>query len=171
MTAGRLFAGSLVLAILCVAGFAFWTPGLTRGAELSFDRRIGGYGLKEAETYLRWLAVNKLTVTYLGAFRWIDSVFPLAVFGLLASGVWGLWARPARMVALLGCGLAVVYLGADYVENARVAGLLRAGPDALTASQVSSASLATQVKWIGIFAPSLLILAGLLLTAIKGGRQ
>lgn len=171
MTAGRLFAGSLLLAILCVAGFALWAPGLTRGAEMSFDGRIGGYGLREAETYLRWLAENDLTATYLGVFRQIDSVFPLAVFGLLASGVWGLWARPARMVALMGCGLAGVYLGADLVENARVAGLLRAGPDAVTAEAVARAALATQVKWTGIFASVLLILAGLALTLIKGGRR
>lgn len=171
MTAGRVFAVSLVLAILCVAGFAIWTPDLTRGAQLSFDGRIGGYGLAQAQAYLAWLQDNALTETYLGTFRRIDSLFPLAMFGLAASAIWGLWARPARMVALLGLALCGVDLAADYTENALVAGLLRAGPEAVTAEAVARASLATQVKWVGLLAAALLALAGLILTFAKGGRR
>lgn len=171
MSAGRVFVYSLVLAIVCVAAFYLLVPDLFVGVESSFDARTGGYDPATARDYLRHLEAAELIGPYLTFYRWIDTAFPLAIFGLLLSSIWALWARPAPAIAVLGALVAVGYAVADYVENAAVAALLRAGSEAVTAEAVNIASAATQGKWVAIFGALLLIGAGVLVTLVRGNDR
>lgn len=168
MSAGRVFLYSLVLAILCLGAFYLLVPELLVGPEPSFDARIGGYDPATARNYLEYLETAELVGPYLTFFRWIDTALPLAVFGILISCIWGLWARPAPAIALLGGLVAIGYAVADYVENAAVATLLRVGSEAVTAEAVNIASAATQGKWVAVFGALLLIGAGALVTLVRG---
>jgi hypothetical protein len=109
-----------------------------------FDARVFGYDLDYARGYIAALRETGGIDVYLGRQRMLDTVFPalltavlLVVFRVRFSGL-------AQMV--LGA-LALVYMGADYLENMRVAALLRTAPDALTAQAVAAASFATVVKY------------------------
>ena len=158
--------------MICVTQFILQVPELVKPEfPPSFDGRIGGYDAPgAAEAYLTWLEDNNLVDDYLTTHRWIDSVFPLAIFGMLVAALWGLWGRPMPLVAGLGSAVAAIFLGADLLENAAVAELLRAGSGALTQDAIIWASNLTQIKWGAIFCAVLLCAAGLILTFIKRGR-
>ncbi|THH37152.1 hypothetical protein E4Z66_09495 [Aliishimia ponticola] len=165
---GRFFILSLVVAILCLAAFRFLVPGLTAVETLPFDLRFGGYDLTSTQDYLRDLDARGQTGAYLTFYRWIDTVFPVAVFGVVASAIWGLWWRPAPAIAVLGILVSAGYVVADYVENASVAALLRTGADGVTADAVLIASSATQGKWVALLAAAMLAVLGLLVTLVRG---
>lgn len=171
MSAGRVFLYSLVLGIACVAAFYLLVPGLIVGQERSFDARMGGYDPAVARAYLAHLEERDLIGPYLTFFRWIDTVFPLAVFGVLISSIWALWRRPAPAIALLGGLVAIGYAVADYVENAAVAVLLRAGSQDVTVEAVNIASAATQGKWVAVFGALIVIGAGFLVTLVRGSDR
>jgi hypothetical protein len=171
MRAGRIFLYSLVLAVLCMGAFYLLVPQLLVGAEPSFDARMGGYDPATARTYLAYLEERELIGPYLTFFRWIDTAFPLAIFGLLISSIWAIWARPAPAIAVLGALVAIGYAVADYVENAAVASVLRAGSADVTAEAVNVASAATQGKWVAVFGALLLIGAGVLVTLVRGSDR
>lgn len=168
MTAGRIFLYSLLLAVLCLGAFYLLVPDLLVGEQRSFDMRHDGYDPAAAEKYLRYLDDAGLIGPYLTFHRWIDTVFPLAVFGVLISSIWGLWARAAPAIAVLGGFVAIGYAVADYVENAAVAALLRAGADDVTAEAVNVASAATQGKWVAVFGALAVIAVGILVTLVRG---
>ena len=132
----------------------------------------GGYDdLEQARSYIKTLEDSGQIDTALTFYRWLDSVFPIGVFGLLISSIWGLWGRPARAIAFLGGLVSVGYLIADFVENAAVAVMLRAGSADLELSMVTTASAATQGKWVAVFACGALIILGLLVTLVRGGQR
>lgn len=168
MSSGRLFLFGLLVAMICLAAFALLVPGLMTRDPLSFDARIGGYDLTQTRTYLNHLEGRGLIAPYLTLHRGIDSVFPLSLFAMLAAAMWGLWARPASSIALLGGLVSLGYVVADYVENAAVAVLLRAGSEAVTAEAVHVASSATQGKWVALMAAVMLVGLGLLVTLVRG---
>ncbi len=170
MNAGRLFALSLVAAVLCAAAFPIFAGKVFDLEAQPFDGRIGGYDFPAANAYLTLLKDSGATQAYLTTFRQIDTVFPLAIFGLTVSALWGLWSRRARAIAVLGVVAASVYLMADYIENAAVASLLRSGPDGIAESAVSFASTATQIKWIALLACGLLCLTGIAAWLFGKGR-
>ncbi len=171
MTAGRIFLYSFVLAVLCLAAFYLLVPDLLVGEEPAFDARIRGYDPVTARTYLEHLEAAELIGPYLTFYRWIDTAFPLAIFGLLISGIWAFWARSAPAIALLGGLVSIGYAVADYVENAAVAVLLRAGSAEVTTDAINVASAATQGKWVAIFGASLLVVVGLLVTFVRGSDR
>ena len=168
MSAGRVFLYSLLLGLACLGAFYLLVPDLLVGEPPSFDRRIGGYDPAAARAYLQYLEEQELIGPYLTFYRWIDTAFPLALFGLLISSIWGLWGRAAPAIALLGGLVAIGYAVADSVENAAVAGLLRAGSAEVTAEAVNVASAATQGKWVAVFGALLLIGAGFLVALVRG---
>lgn len=171
MRAGRVFLYSLVLGVACLAAFYLLVPELILGNAPSFDARIGGYDPAAARAYLARLEEAELIGPYLTFFRWIDTAFPLAIFGLLISSIWALWRRPAPAIALLGVLVAIGYAVADYVENAAVAVMLRAGSQDVTAEAVNIASAATQGKWVAVFGALILIVAGFLVTLVRGSDR
>ena len=168
MTSGRIFLFSLLLSMLCAAAFYLLVPGIAVYGPPSFDARIGGYNFDQAQGYLAHLEASGLKAAYLGLHRWIDTVFPVGILGMLVSAIWGLWARPAFAIAALGGLVATGYIVADYVENAAVAALLRTGSADITQEQVLIASSATQGKWVALFAALMLIGLGLLVTLVRG---
>lgn len=164
---GRLFLWSLVLALICFAAFQILLPDLARGEEPSFDARLAGYSLEQTRHYLDWLEHRDLITPYLTVFRWIDWVFPLSIFGMLVSAIWGLWGRPAPAIAVLSTLVAIGFLVADYVENAAVAVLLSEGAAQVTQRAVDIASSATQGKWIFLGASVAIVLLGLIVTLFR----
>jgi len=104
-------------------------------------------------------------------YRWLDTVFPVAVFGILISSIWGLWGRPAKAIAFLGGLVSIGYLIADFVENAAVAVMLKAGSAGVDMPMITTASAATQGKWVAVFACAGLIVLGLLVTLVRGGQR
>ncbi|ASM73088.1 MULTISPECIES: hypothetical protein [Roseobacteraceae] len=142
--------GALLWATMLLFAAMVWTSmqALTPAPEWSvFDARVLGYDLDYARGYLAALRETDGIDVYLGRQRMLDTVFPalltamlLVVFRVRFSGV-------AQMA--LGA-LALIYLGADYLENARVAGLLRTAPDALTKQAVAAASFATIAKYAAL---------------------
>lgn len=171
MSAGRLFALALAGAILCVAAFALLTPAIFFGAQAMFDARIGGYNADEAQAYLGWLAREGLVELYRGPVARIDFIFPVTLAVALGAAIWGVWARPVRMVARLGVLLCAVYLGFDYAENAAVGALLAEGAERVSDGMIARASQWTQLKWTALMAGGMLVLAGVALTFLKGGRR
>lgn len=137
------------LAWLTVANFAVLTwLGATdlapSDAFKMFDAHFAPYDLDYARAYLTALSPEAKQL-YLGPVRMLDTLFPalltaalLILFRVKLSGIW----RAALMV------LTLAYLGADYAENAQVAGLIRMPVDALTVEGVARAGLLTMTKWI-----------------------
>ena len=155
MSAKRVFVVSLVLSVVCLALFARIPSG-----EQPLDLRFFGYGTTVVEDYLRYLENNQLTTRYLGEFRLIDSVFPLGVFGMLASALYGFWSQSSRMLMWVGLVVCGAYLIADYVENAAIHTVIAAGSKDVSEPDVTWASLLTQIKWACVLGASALIALG-----------
>ena len=125
-----------------------------------FDLRATGYSLAEAQAYLQALTPAG-TALYLGAIRLLDTIFPVTCTLVLAIGI---WHRGRGLAPWLRGGLtllAPIYGALDLAENAAVAGLLRAGPEAVTAEAVARASFLTQGKFV-LFGLAILALVVLL---------
>ena len=116
---------------------------LMAGGLEPFDLRPAGYSLAEAQALLTALG-DEGRAFYLGVQHWLDTAFP----ALLASVLfWTFRALVPGWHGLVLGGLAAVPgPGLDVLENARVAVLLRAGPEAITADQVAAASAASLGK-------------------------
>ncbi|MBW6506613.1 MAG: hypothetical protein K0B00_07685 [Rhodobacteraceae bacterium] len=134
------------------------------GGPLPFDLRPGGYDLAEAQALLAALGAEGRRY-YLGVQQMLDSAYPAlyAVVMVLAfralAPLW--WGRALGLLALAGAGF-------DYLENARVAAMLRLAPEEVTAAMVAAASQATVAKSITV-AAALVALSVLLARA--GGRR
>ncbi|GKY88925.1 hypothetical protein [Sinisalibacter aestuarii] len=138
---------SLALMMAGVALMVLWSaPRIEAGGLRPFDIRTGGYTYDEARAFLAALTPEGLAA-YLGPQRLADTIFPIGFLGVLALGiVLGL----RRWSVALAVALALVPLGyfvLDMLENAKVAGLLRAGPDGLTPDMVARASAITLWKY------------------------
>lgn len=163
MSAGRLALISLALVVLSGLPILLWLApalALPDGTPM-LDKRIGGYDLAEALAYLSGLG-DRARGLYLGAERIADTAFPIGLFGLLAS-LPRLSFGPRLSAAALF--VAAVYLGLDLMENAAVAGLLRADPSDITAESVARASLLTQAKFAAFFLAAALAALALVMRA------
>lgn len=139
---GYWLAFAMMLAVY--AAMTFWTlPGIVEGTGglMPFDLRFSGYGPDEARAFLAALSDEGRAV-YLGPQRLLDTLYPALLAVVLAGGVAALvrarWLRVVLLAAVLGG------MGADYLENARVAALLTA--DAVTDEAIAAASRATVAK-------------------------
>ncbi len=136
---------ALVAAVLGLgAVMAGWSvPRLTADAGAPiFDMRGAGFGIDEARAFLRALSPEGVQF-YLNVQQRLDLLFP-ALFGLVMA--WSiLWASRPLPIWIGGPFAVLAILGAlaDYAENIAVAGMLRAGADAVTLDQVSTAS-----RWV-----------------------
>ena len=163
----RLLAGTGVLSVALFAALGILSKGWLEPEGLPiFDARLVGYDLTAAQAYLQGLTEDAREL-YLGLFRWLDSLLPVALFltlaGLLWQGSAGHWV-PLR--ALIMC-LPVLYLVADLLENAQVAEMLRAGVP-LDAAMVRVASTYTQMKWLSLGLCFVMIMVGWL---ARRGKQ
>ncbi len=147
MSLRRAFWFSLALAVLGMAAIVFWTgPKVAAGGLEPFDPRTQGYSFDEAVAILT-AQTPEGRAAYLGPQRIADTVFPIGLLGVLALGTFAAFRRWsvgfAAIVALVPLG----YFVFDMLENAAVAGLLRAGPGEVTPEAVAWASSATIWKF------------------------
>jgi hypothetical protein len=175
-----LFWALVALTLTTYAAMLTWslpTLSAAAGGLAPFDMRPGGYGLAEAEAFLRALTPDgrhfyktvqhRLDIAYPGL---LALTLFLAIVGA-APRRFGLWRYALATPAI---GVAVF----DWFENAAVAGMLRAGVDGLTGAMVASASTWTVLK-SGATTLTMTILVGLLFlkagTALRrrigGGRR
>ena len=138
----------LATALVFAAMWAWSIPAINAlsGGALLFDARLTGYGVDEARALLVALG-EKGRALYLGRQQALDTAFPalLALSLILAARR---FARPAPGRVVMA--LAVIYAGFDYSENAAVARMLMAGPDALTPEMAQLASRLTIAKYAAL---------------------
>lgn len=157
----------LAVTIGVYATMLVWTlPAISAaaGGLTPFDMQPGGYDLPAAQGFLAALTEDGRAL-YLGAQHRLDAAYPAL---LAATLIWSLaWAfRWAPAWARIALAIPpVIGAAADYLENARVSGLLLA--EAVTADQVAAASQATIVKSSATTVAMLCLLAGLGLVAIR----
>lgn len=139
--------GPLLWVTMLLFGAMVWTStrSLTPAPGWSvFDARVFGYDLDYARGYIAALRETGGIDVYLGRQRMLDTVFP----ALLTAVLLVLFRARFRGAVQVVLGLlALVYLGADYLENIRVAEMLRTPSQALNKQTVDAASLATIVKY------------------------
>lgn len=121
-----------------------------------FDARLRGYSVEEARAFLAALSDGGRDF-YLTVQHRLDSAFPALFAVVLVMGYaqvfrgWVRWAASALPLAAAGF---------DYMENAAVAVMLRAG-DGLTDAMILTASQWTERKWIAIGLAVLALFEGL----------
>lgn len=138
---------SVALMLAGVAAIVLWSaPRIEAGGLAPFDTRSGGYGIDDARAFLSALTPAG-RAAYLGPQRLADTAFPIGLVGTLALGTVIALRRWSLRLALAAALLPLGYFGFDMLENAAVAGLLRAGPEAITPEAVARASLFTRWKF------------------------
>ncbi|MDV7142670.1 hypothetical protein R3X27_08245 [Tropicimonas sp. TH_r6] len=146
--------GILALTLAVYAVMLGWTlPAISRAADglAPFDMRPGGYGPEEARAFLSALS-DEGRALYAGPQRWLDIFYPPLLALSLAGAIWQLYRgriwRALFLAAILGG------MGADWLENIRVAGLLNGVPedaDIVAASRASvMKSSLTSVAMLGV---------------------
>ncbi len=127
------------------------------GGLMPFDVRLFGYTQASAQAFLDALGPDGRAF-YLGVQLRIDALFP-ALFALVTGfALWWLYVEksgPMRLAILVLPALGAVF---DYLENARIAAMLRAvnpSPDL-----VAAASQATVLKFLFVGAAIALVLVG-----------
>lgn len=135
------------------------------GGLLAFDMRPFGYSFDEASAFLAALS-GEGHAFYLNVQQMLDSAYPalfavvmVMAFNALFSG-WPRWVASA--LALAGAGF-------DYMENAAVAVMLRAG-DGLNEAMVATASQWTMLKSGAVTLALLMLIAGLLMVWLRKRR-
>jgi hypothetical protein len=145
---------------LYITMLAWSLPILTKAADglVAFDLRPGGYSFAEAKHYLETLSDDG-NFFYRGVQHKLDTFFPAfegiavgwAVF-LLAPAGW----KNGRFVLLLPALAGTVF---DYLENASVAVMLKAGATGLTQKMVTTASMFSQLKALFVTIAMVLLVA------------
>ena len=149
MTAARRWFWSVVAVTLAVyAAMVAWTlPRIAAeaGGLPPFDMRPMGYSAEEAMAFLGALSGAGRSL-YLGLQHKLDLVFPaLAALTFILSFRYLFRGAPAVLFwALAACSIAG--MGFDYLENLRVAELLRTPLDDVSGSDISKAAQATGMK-------------------------
>lgn len=142
--AARLAYWTCFAAALAVYGtMVVWTlPGIAAeaGGLAAFDMRPTGYSAEEARAFLAALTTRGLAL-YTGPQRWLDLVYPALLAVVLAGGTRALFPRGLLAIVVIGC--VIGGMGADYLENMRVAALL-AGEH--SDASIAAASQATVFK-------------------------
>jgi len=132
------------------------------GGLLAFDMRPAGYSFAEASAFLGALS-DEGRAFYLNVQHMLDSAYPalfavvmVMAFKLLFTG-WARWG--AMALALAGAGF-------DYMENAAVTLMLRAG-GGLTEEMVATASRWTVLKSGAVTLAFLALIAGLVMLWVR----
>lgn len=145
----RVFLAVLALTLANYLAMALWTGSqLVRaaGGMLPLDMRPFGYGYHGVRAYLAVLNAEGRE-TYLTVQHWLDTTYP-ALLALSLVLALHLLLAPRR-VWLARAGSAVALAGAvfDYMENAGVAALLRAGVEGVDAVMAARAGTLTMAKF------------------------
>ncbi len=127
------------------------------GGLMPFDVRLSGYAPAAALRYLQALGTDGRAF-YLEVQLRIDALFP-GLFALVTGiALWWLYVEKARGMRVAILAFPTLGAGFDYLENARIAAMLRAvdPPPGL----VAAASEATVLKFLFVGATVALVLVG-----------
>jgi len=127
------------------------------GGLMPFDVYLTGYSQAQAMAFLNALS-DQGRAFYLGTQRVLDTSFPALFAAVMGIALYWLYAEKSKPMRLVLVGLPVAGLVFDYIENARVAVLLRAADP--SAAQIAQASQITVLKFIFIGATLALVLVG-----------
>ncbi len=171
MTGRRAAYWALLAVTLAVyGGMLGWSlPAIMRdaGGLMPFDLRPGGYTEEEARAFLAALGAEGRGL-YLGAQQWLDLAYPALLAAVLIGAAWMLirpfWLRLAVILLALGG------MTADYLENARVAEMLR-HDGSVPAELIAAASRATVAKSALTGLAMLAVCAGLVGAAWRKWRR
>ena len=128
------------------------------GGLLAFDLRPMGYSFVEAQAFLAALSDGG-RVFYLNVQHMLDSAYPALMAVVLVMAFNHLFAGWLRWATIV---LALAGAGFDYMENAAVAVMLRAG-DGLSEATVATASQWTVLKSGAVTLALLALIVGLIL--------
>jgi len=136
------------------------------GGLAPFDMRPTGYSETEGRLLLAALD-GETRAFYLGTQQRLDLIYPVLLALTLSFAIWHLFrGMPAYLRAVM-----VVFpiLGAafDYLENARVAVLLRLAEPGVSAGQIAAASQATLFKSGFTIVAMILVVGGLVGAILK----
>ncbi len=166
MNLHRVFWCVFAITMAIYLAMLFWTmPGISAqaGGLIPFDMRPSGYSFEEAREFLSALTEEGRTL-YLGPQHVLDLFYPGLLMLTLILGYFLLFSKPW---AIGFSGVAVFAAVFDWSENAKVAGLLKTGPAALTPEQVASASLLTVLKSGAVTLCMIALLAGASLAVVS----
>jgi hypothetical protein len=121
-----------------------------------FDMRPLGYSVAEARAFVVALSPDGRDF-YLGTQQVLDTVYP-AILGLMFVLGFALLFRRRLVLLLLPVALATVVF--DYLENAGVAAMLVAGPEAFNPEQAAITCRWTQLKSASTTLGYIALLAG-----------
>lgn len=144
----RIVTAAGIVAVLSCAGLAVMAiVALEPGGIAIFDRQFAGYSADTAQEYLASIqAFPEAKALYLGAYRFLDTIFAASLAFALAGIIW-LNAKDVHPMGRILLLLApAVYLVLDMKENAIIAEMLRVGPSVFVAT-VLAASAYTMFKW------------------------
>lgn len=164
-----LFAATLAIYLVMV----LWSlPRIAEGAGglFPFDLRPGGYSVDDARAFLAAIDAET-TAFYLTTQHRLDLLYPALLATSLAAGLIWSWRGWPRWLVGGFILLGVLGAAADYTENARVAAMLRAGPEALTPEMVAAASTASLAKAGLTTLATLALIVGLLRRAWRRLRS
>ncbi len=135
---------------------------------LAFDMRPMGYSFDEARAFIAALS-DQGRAFYLNVQQMLDSAYPALFAVVMVMAFSHLFTGWSRWVAM---ALALAGAGFDYMENAAVAVMLRAG-DGLTEAMVATASRWTVLKSGAVTLALLALIAGLVMAwlARRKARQ
>lgn len=145
---GRLTWGLLGLALAIYLVMALWSmPYIVAeaGGLMPFDMRPTGYDTEQAVAFLGAIS-DAGRAFYLDTQHVLDLFYPGLMGAALFLAIVQLFAHKG---AVMRYGLAVTALigaGFDYLENARVAAMLRAVVADVEAAEIAAASQATMLK-------------------------
>lgn len=136
----------LVAMLAAWSGMNLWSAPkieeLSGGLRL-LDMRFTGYDFEDARAFITAIG-DEGVAFYLGVQLWIDMIFPPLLGAVLF--LFYRWLFPGWPGRIIGT-LSLLSIVVDYLENAALATMLRAGADGLTPEMVASASQWTQTKW------------------------
>ncbi|MFN3225677.1 MAG: hypothetical protein ACE360_05440 [Hyphomicrobiales bacterium] len=131
---------------------------LAGGARL-LEMRLTGYSFDEARGFVAAIGEEGARL-YLDVQLWLDMAFPLLLGVVLFLGYrWLFPGLPGRIIGTISLGSIVV----DYLENAAVAAMLRAGADGMTPQMAATANFWTTTKWGLAFVGAVTLLVGIAL--------
>lgn len=140
------------------------------GGLLPFDLRPGGYTLDDARAFLAALDVETVRF-YLTVQHLLDGIYPPLLALVLGVALWRLLARAPGWLRIAALAPPILGMIFDWLENVRVAGLLRAGALGITEQTVAAASHATILKSVFTSLAMLAICAALLLRGWRWMRR
>jgi hypothetical protein len=135
------------------------------GGLAPFDLRPGGYSEAQARAFLALLGEDGARF-YLAVQQRLDTAFPALSAATMAIAIVHLGRDLPRAARLAAAAVPVLGAAFDYLENAAVAVMLRAGANGLTAEMAAAASRWTVLKSAFVAAAFVILLLLLVRAAL-----